>query len=174
MKKTLRRFLAALVTTAVLGTAVLPAGAASPLRQATSEPHTITGSYRTTNPIYPLLGAPPSVVLYDMTGQIFKDFDFLSPPQAQVLGTIRGDIVSGTYTLTLPDTPRGTLLDFDGNAATPSAVQAFVVATYINLFGDAYIDRGETDATLGMSARLDPLSYDVIGGEILVWSAKEG
>jgi C-terminal processing protease CtpA/Prc len=174
MKTMVRRFLVALVVVAALAPAALPMQAASPSRQAASGPHTITGSYRTTNPIYPLLGARPSVVLYDMTGQILKDFDFRSPPQAQVLGTLSGDIVSGTYTLTLPDAPQGTLLDFDGNAATPSAVQAFVTTTYIDLFGDAYIDRGETDAMLGMSARLDPLSYDVIGGEILVWSAKEG
>lgn len=174
MKKILRRFLVTLTIVAASGTLVLPAWAGGPPRQAVSGPHTITGSYHTTNPIGPLLGAQPSVVLYDMTGQILKDFDFRSPPEAQVLGTISGDIARGTYTLTLPDTPHGTLLDFDGNAATPSAVQAFVTATFINLFGDAYVNRGETDATLGISARVDPLSYNVIGGEILVWSAKDG
>ena len=174
MKKMLRRFLVTLTVVAASGTVALPAWAGMPSRQAASGPHTITGSYHTTNPIGPLLGAQPSVVLYDMTGQILRDFDFRSPPQAQVLGTISGDIVSGTYTLTLPDMPHGTLLDLDGNAATPSAVQAFVTAIYLNLFGDAYVNRGETDATLGISARVDPLSYDVIGGEILVWSAKDG
>jgi C-terminal peptidase prc len=174
MNKTLRPFLVTLVIGAVLSLAVLPAWAASPSRQVAGGPHTITGSYQTTNPINPLLGTQPSVVLYDMTGQILKDFDFRSPPQAQVLGTINGDIVSGTYTLTLPDMPHATLLDFDGDTATPSAVQVFVTMTYLNLFGDEYIDRGESEATLGMSARLDPLSYDVIGGAILVWSAKEG
>ncbi len=176
MTANLRRTLAAVVMSALLGTLAIPVWAMSPgenaPRRAASEPHTITGSYVTTNPIYPTLGAETGVALYDLTGQVLMDFDFQSPPDAQVLGTLNGDIVSGEYTLTLPDTPRGTLLDFDGDATSPPAVQVFATVTYINYLGDQYIDRGEMP--LDMSARLDPQTYEVIGGTVIAWSANDG
>ena len=175
MTANLRRMLA-LVIIMLMATLVIPVGAWSSAetgtRQVTGEPHTITGSYVTTNPIYPTLGAETGAALYDLTGQVLLDFDFQSPPEAQVLGTLDGDIVSGEYTLTLPDTPRGTLLDFDGDTASPPAVQVFASVTYIDYLGDSYINRGEMP--LDLSARLDPLTFEVIGGMVIVWSANEG
>ena len=174
MSTPLRKVAAAMIIVS-LGMLALPAGAASGgtvPRQITAGAQTITGSYVTTNPIYPSLGATTGVALYDLTGQVVMDFDFQSPPAAQVLGTLDGDIVSGTYTLTLPETPHGTLLDFDGDATSPPAVQVFSTVTHINYLGDEYINRGETP--LDLSARLDPMSFEVIGGTLIVWSANEG
>jgi C-terminal processing protease CtpA/Prc len=175
MSSTLRRMLA-FVTLVVMGTLVIPAAALSPdrssPRQIAGEPHVITGSYITTNPIYPTIGADTGVVLYDLAGQVRMDFDFQSPPSAQVLGTLDGDIVSGSYTLSLPDTPNGTLLDFDGDPLTPPAVQVFGTVTFIEYLGGPYIDRGEMP--LDLSVRLDPMTFQVVGGTVIVWSADDG
>lgn len=137
-----------------------------------SGPRVITGSHTTTNPIYPTIGAQTSVLLYDMTGLVRKDFDFEPPPETQVLGTLTGDIMGGAYTLTLPETPNGVWHDFDGDAASPPAVQVFVPATFIEFRGDDYMNRGET--LLGLSAELDPMSFDVTGGYVVVWAASDG
>lgn len=176
MTRTLRRTPFLLILIAVLGALTAPAWA-TPLSQAAAQqtgrgPRIITGSYRTTNPLYPMIGAQTGIVLYDMTGQVHMDFDFQSPPEAQVLGTLNGDIVSGTYTLTLPTQPQGVALDFDGDASTPPAVQVFSTATYVNLLGDEYINRGEMP--LDLSARLEPMTYHIIGGHVLVWAPRDG
>jgi hypothetical protein len=154
-----------LIVIGLLAAAVLPVGAVPPTQSA-GGPRTITGTYQTTNPIYPILGAETGVLLYDLTGEVAHDFDFQVPLDAQVLGTLNGDIVSGDYVLELPDSPRGTVHDFDGDASTPPAVQVYVTATYINYLGDIYINRGES--ALDLSVRLEPMTYEVIA--VTWWS----
>ncbi|RPI98693.1 MAG: hypothetical protein EHM39_07715, partial [Chloroflexi bacterium] len=150
----------------------LPVGAANAPRQTVGGTQTITGSYHTTNPIYPLLNAETGVLLYDLTGLVTRDFDFLLPLDAQVLGTLDGDIVSGDYVIELPEEPVGIAHDFDANTATPPAVQVFAAATYIDFLGDIYVNRGETP--LDLSVRLEPMTFDLIGGYVIVWAAREG
>ncbi len=170
MKRTWRVW-AALIAMLWIASA-LPVGAADAPRQAVGGTQTITGSYRTTNPIYPLLNAETGVLLYDLTGLVTRDFDFLLPLDAQVLGTLDGDIVSGDYVIDLPERPVGIAHDFDDSAATPPAVQVFAAATYIDFLGDIYVNRGETP--LDLSVRLEPMTYDLIGGYVIVWAAREG
>ena len=138
----------------------------------TSGPRILTGSYETTNPIYPLIGARTGVVLYDLTAIIQEDYAFVSPPEAQVLGRLNGDIVSGDYVIELPDRPQAGPLDFDGEPASPPAVQVFMTATFIDFLGDAYVNRGETP--LDMSVRIEPLTYHIVGGHAIVWSPSDG
>src|SRR5690606_14473720 len=83
----------------------LPAGVEAGDPLAAKGPRVLTGSYETTNPIYPLIGAETGVVLYDLTPMINEEYVFMSPPEAQVLGRINGDIVSGDYVIELPVTP---------------------------------------------------------------------
>jgi C-terminal processing protease CtpA/Prc len=160
----------------LLSVAAIPAWAVSPApdtsHQVGGGPRIITGSYKTTNPYYPLTGAEPGVLLYDMTGEVLQDFDFRLPLDAQVLGTLEGDIVSGTYVIELPEIPRGIPHDFDGDDTTLPAVQVFAAATYTNFLGDVYINRGES--ALNLSVRMEPMSYHIIGGYAIVWSASEG
>ncbi|MBI5959504.1 MAG: PDZ domain-containing protein [Chloroflexi bacterium] len=158
------------VLLAALAVLAIPAQADPP--QQGSGPRMITGSYQTTNPIYPTIGAETGVMLYDLTGQVLMDFDFRAEADTQVIGTLNGDIVSGTYSITLPDTPNGIVHDFDGDPASAPAVQVFAAATYVNFLGDEYINRGESP--LDMSARLDPVTFEVIGGNVLVWAAQDG
>jgi C-terminal processing protease CtpA/Prc len=170
--KSIRRIMLALsVVMIVFGAAAAPAWATPPTARQ-SGPHIITGSYKTTNPIYPLLGIDPGAILYDLTGEVTRNFDFRLPLDGQVLGTLNGDIVSGDYQIKLPDTPHGIAHDFDGDPATPPAVQVFAAATYLNFLGDSYIDRGES--ALDLSVRLAPMTFNITGGDVIVWAADAG
>lgn len=163
----MRRAVIALLMLVGSGAAVLPIHATE-----LQQPRVITGAYHTTNPLYPLLGAETGIMLYDVTGLVRDDYNYTPPVESQVLGTIDGDIVSGEYRIELPETPQGVSLDFDGDSSSPPAVQVFATATYINFLGDFYINRGET--ALDMSALVDPLSYDIVGGHLVVWTPREG
>jgi C-terminal peptidase prc len=169
--RTIRRIVLALSVVILLGAAAAPAWATLPAAPQTG-PHIITGSYTTTNPIYPLLGVNPGAILYDLTGEVTRNFDFRLPLDGQVLGTLNGDIVSGDYQIELPDTPHGIAHDFDGDATTPPAVQVFAAATYLNFLGDIYINRGET--ALDLSVRLAPMTFNITGGNVIVWAADAG
>jgi len=173
MADTLRRAKRALAVLLLASLLTFPAlASAQGSAPRATQPHVITGSYETTNPIYATIGARTGVALYDLTGQVRMDFDFQPPPSSQVLGLLRGDIVRGDYILTLPDAPRATPLDFDGDPASPPAVQVFATTTFIEFLGDEYINRGETP--LDLSVRLEPMTYEVIGGAVIVWSANAG
>jgi C-terminal processing protease CtpA/Prc len=152
-----------------LATAMLPARA----QETGSGPRIITGSYATTNPIYPTIGADIGIALYELTGKIQNDYNFTPPPASQVIGRIEGNIVSGDYTITLPERPQGTPLDFDDDPASPPAVQVYVTATYIEFLGeDATINRGES--ALDMSVALEPMTFDITGGHVIVWTSQAG
>ena len=146
--------------------------AGSGVSQATSGAQTIVGDYETTNPIYPMIGADVGVVLYDLAGEIWRDYAFVPAPESQAIGTLDGDITRGSYSIELPANPAGTLLDFDGDDTTPPGVQVYATGLYLNFLGDHMINRGE--ALLQASVELEPLSQDMIGGHVVVWAADEG
>lgn len=156
------------VTLGIVG----PASAPSRAQETAAGPRLISGSYTTTNPIYPTIGAQTGVLLYDLSGLVQRDFDFQPPDETQVLGTLDGDIASGEFTITLPEIPAGQPLDFDGDATTPPAVQVFAAATFIEFRGDERMNRGEMP--LDLSARLERLTFRIIGGHVLVWTPDEG
>ena len=135
-------------------------------------PQTITGSFVTTNPIYPTIGAEIGVALYDMAGEIREDYAFISPPEGLVLAAVNGDISSGSYTLDLPGQPQGTLLDFDGDPSTPPGVQVFAPGMFINFLGDEYVNRGES--LLNPAVNIEPMTYRITGGHVLTWTAQDG
>lgn len=174
MVKQLSRVVSLALTCVLLLAIVLPAGAAPRAQEGpaldTGGPQTITGSFATTNPIYPTIGADLGVALYDFSGQIREDYAFVSPPEDQVLGSFEGSIAAGTYTLELPEQPGGTALDFD--PATPGGVRVFVTGTYIDFRGDEYINRGET--LLSPSVNIEPLTFHITGGHVIVWVEQEG
>ena len=173
MMSSSRRLLPVIGVLLLAGVVALPpVWATSPQQFPSQGVQTLTGSYETTNPIYPMLNAQTGIVLYDLAGQVRRDFDFQQPELSQVLGTLNGDIVSGTYALTLPQAPVGTALDFDSDPTTPAAVQVFATATYINFRGDIYINRGESP--LNLSVVLEPMTFNVIGGDVIVWAARAG
>jgi C-terminal processing protease CtpA/Prc len=171
MTHRMRRTWGWIVVGVMLATAAWP-GATATTQEVGGGTRVITGSYETRNPIWPTIGADTRIALYDATGNVLLDFDFTSPPAAQVLGQLDGDIVSGTYQIVLPEVPQGTLLDFDGDESTPPAVQVFAAATYIDYLGDEYINRGETP--LNLSVIQDPMTYEITGGALVVWTEHAG
>lgn len=171
MLRFFRPLLSVVLVLLVLGMTVINAGAAPPVRQSAQQPRVLTGSHAVTNPVYATVGARVGSVLYDFSGYVRRDYDFYPPEQSQVLGDLTGDITGGTYRLELPAEALGEALDFDGDPATPP-VQMFVTSTYIDFLGDATMERGELP--LNMSAALDPMSYDITGGHVVVWAEGEG
>ncbi len=165
MDRRIRHTLVWLVLLALL------AGNAAPSSAQNAGVHTVRGTYTTTNPIYPLIGAEVSVVLYDFSGLARQDFDFRSAPEAQTLGTVEGDIVQGHYTIQLPQAPQGQWLDLDNDPQTPP-LQLFTPALFIEFLGDAYLNDGETP--MNTAVQLAPLSFQVRGGYVLAWAPKEG
>lgn len=176
MNNTAQRRFVSIILLAVLSLAMSFSAwvvhAQTPAQTEGGGPHTITGSYQSTNPVYAITNAEVGIALYDITGLIRGDFDYEPGPETQVLGTIEGTIVSGKYTLTLPDAPRGVLNDFDGDAASPPEVQVFAPANFIEFLGDEYINPGEGPQQLAL--RLEPMTYHIIGGYVVVWAAQEG
>ncbi len=167
-----RRVLVTGMLIVLLAGLIVPAHAQPGDPPAAAGPRTITGSYETTNPIYPLIGADTGIVLYDLNALIREDYAFMSPPEAQTLGRLNGDIVSGDYVIELPETPQAAALDFDSDPDTPPAVQVFMTATFIEFLGDEYVNRGESPMEL--SVRLEPLTYHIVGGHVIVWSPSDG
>ena len=102
----MKRMALVVVIVSVMVGALGLASAPSRAQETAAGPRLITGSYTTTNPIYPTIGAQTSVLLYDLSGLVRADFDFQPPDEAQVLGTLDGDIVS-RYTIALPESPAG-------------------------------------------------------------------
>src|SRR5690606_42088312 len=58
--------------------------AGSGVSRATSGAQTIVGDYETTNPIYPMIGADVGVVLYDLAGEIWRDYAFVRSEERRV------------------------------------------------------------------------------------------
>ncbi len=166
-----RTALVGMIVIVVLG-APGPARAPSRAQETAAGPRLISGSYTTTNPIYPTIGAETGVLLYDLSALVQGDFDFQPPDETQVLGALDGDIVSGEYTIVLPEVPVGRALDFDRDVSTLPAVRIFATATFIEFRGDERMNRGETP--LDLSVRLEPLSFNIIGGHVMVWTPDDG
>ena len=82
-----------------------------------NEPVTIVGSAEITFPLFENYLVEPYVMLEDEAGFVKRDFDFVIPPQDQVLGplTPRGDN-TWDYVLHLPALPPGVLVDVDNNS----------------------------------------------------------
>jgi len=164
----------------MLAVAVAPALADSPVsntntpdrQQISSQPRRVVGGYETTNPLYGMIGARTGVLLYDLSGQINEDYNFVPPEETQVLGRLAGDIMKGSYIIELPDDPQGTLLDFDGDSASPPAIQVYTPALFIDFLGDDYVNRGESP--MNMSVRLESLTYHMVGGSLVVWAEVDG
>lgn len=169
--KQLARHVWMIAVIALLAVPALPVGAQDGM-QTGKGPQVITGTYETTNPIYPTIGAETGVVLFDLTGQVRRDFDFPTRYETEVLGTLDGDIVSGSYTLPLPAAPDGVAHDFDGDPGTPPAVQVFAPATYIEFLGEDHLNRGE--GVLNLGVHLEPMTFEITGGHVVVWAERAG
>jgi len=142
--------------------------------QDSNEPATIVGSAEITFPLFENYLVEPYVMLEDEAGFVKRDFDFIIPPQNQVLGplTPRGDN-TWDYVLHLPVLPPGVLVDVDNNSHNDIGVRIFAVAVQANTIGDPFLGKDEFRgwSTVWTSARIDSENRDeFIGGTLIVWA----
>ncbi len=139
-----------------------------------NEPVTIVGNAKITFPLFENYLVEPYVMLEDEAGFVNRDFDFIIPPQDQVLGplTPRGEN-TWDYVLHLPSLPPGILVDVDNNSQNDTGVRIFAVAVQANTIGDPFLGSDEFRgwSTVWTSARIDSENRDeIVGGKLIVWS----
>jgi C-terminal processing protease CtpA/Prc len=142
-------------------------------------PTIVTGSVAYTNPFFTSGVAQPLVILEDQAGFVDRDDSYLMPVESQVLGQITSDFFTSpfTYSLTLPQTPRGAFRDVDNDDNDDIGVQIFAVAYWSNTFGDPYLEERDlygggwstAYASTLVSSDSDRLR-EIVGGRLLVYA----
>jgi C-terminal processing protease CtpA/Prc len=142
-------------------------------------PKTITGSVTYTNAFFTAGVAQPLVILEDQGGFVTRDRQFVFPVESQVLGQITSDFYTSpfTYSLTLPEEPKGTLHDVDHDGNQETGVMVFAIAYWTNTWGDPYLERrdqgggGWSSAYASTRVTDNPELYlEVTGGKYLVYA----
>jgi C-terminal processing protease CtpA/Prc len=141
-----------------------------------NQPALLTGTFTYTNDIITTYYVENMVALVDEYGFVKRDLNWELPANSQVLGYLSLDpqAKKGTFTLDLPEQPRGMFVDVDNNGRQDKGVQMFTLAYWPNLasgpFSDAY-DPSRGWASYLASTRNDSENNDeVIGGKLVVWA----
>ena len=139
-----------------------------------NEPATIVGSAKITFPLFENYLVEPYVMLEDETGFVRRDFDFIIPPQDQIIGplTPSGEN-TWDYVLHLPSLPPGVLVDVDNNSQDDTGVRIFAVAVQANTIGDPFLGKDEFRgwSTVWTSTLIDSENRDeIVGGKLIVWA----
>lgn len=144
-----------------------------------NEPFQIVGSFEYSNSIITDYYDQHAVALVDMYAFIARDQEWEVPISSQTLGFLdmNLDEMVGKYVLQLPQRPTAIQTDVDNDAQDDPGVQIFVVAYWPNLTGGPYShgdDRSTGWPGYLTSARTDTdRQYEVIGGQLIVWSPDE-
>lgn len=142
-------------------------------------PRTITGRVTYTNAFFTAGVAQPLVILEDQGGFVTRDRQFVFPVESQVLGQITSDFYTSpfSYSLTLPEEPKGTLHDVDHDGQQETGVMVFAIAYWTNTWGDPYLERrdqgggGWSSAYASTRVTDNPELYlEVTGGKYLVYA----
>lgn len=148
--------------------------------QARGGPKIVSGSVTYTNTFFTAGVAEPLIILEDQGGFVERDRKFLIPVESQVIGQITSDFYTSpfTYSLTLPEEPKGTLHDVDHDGNQETGVMIFAVAYWSNTWGDPYLERrdqgggGWSTAYASTKISDNPELYlEVFGGKYLVYAA---
>lgn len=137
-------------------------------------PVLLTGELEFTLGFFTSLWRDPYVIMYDMTGYIDDDEDFLSPPEAQILGTVTSDPSQSpiTYELRLPMRPNGELRDVDQDGELDAGVMTFELLIIDNVYGDPFAQ--ERDSLAGYPSLVfsdDAVNFgDIIGGKMIIYA----
>lgn len=141
------------------------------------EPYLLTGSFAYSNEFYPEDYAEEHAVgLFDMTGFVMRDTEYVVPVESQVLGycDVDEEANEATYTLQLPSMPQAPLNDVDNNGETNPGVQIFAVEYAPNWTGGPFY--ADDDEYWGWSSYLASVLTDsendqeVIGGVLVIWA----
>ena len=113
-------------------------------------------------------------MLEDESGFVARNFEFVIPPENQVIGPLsRTGVHNWEYVLHLPAVPPGVLVDVDNNGQTDAGVRIFAVAVQANVVGDPFLGRDEFRgwSSVWTSARIDSENRDEIsGGILIIWA----
>ncbi len=139
----------------------------------------ITGTLTYTDPLFTAAVAQPIIVLEDQAGFIDRNRYFIMPPESQTLGQYTSDFFVSpvTYSLTLPQFPRGSQRDVWFNGVDEIGVQVFVTAYWENIFGDPYLEErdlyggGWSGAYASSRISEDPaMEWEIVGGRLIVFA----
>ncbi len=138
------------------------------------QPDEITGSFTYTNPfVVETYFVEQAVALNDMHGFVIRDQLWTLPIAGQTLGYLKIDkkTKTGTFEISLPERPLGTLNKF---GTSPQGVEIFAVAYSPNLAGGPFAE-GD-DPSKGWPSYLASVKTDsqrndeVTGGKLVVWA----
>jgi len=117
------------------------------------------------------------VMLEDLTGFVNRDYEYIQPLEAQVLGPVTmeedGEF---SYTLNLPAEPLNPFNDVDNDPQNDQGVQIWQIAMSANYMDDPFLGEDESGGWSGTyaSARIDSENKnEIIGGTLLVWAPDE-
>lgn len=145
------------------------------------QPFKISGTFKSTSEIGGdfadnVLFAERQVLLFDMHGFIIRDRKWILPVTSQVLGSVEYNPTdaSGTYTLSLPLVPQGTLNDVDNNGKADVGVQVFAVDYEPNISADPFLSgddrlRGWPGNQSSVTTTADEAN-EVTGGSLIVYA----
>ncbi|MCE5207903.1 MAG: peptidase S41 [Chloroflexi bacterium] len=140
-------------------------------------PVLLTGTFTYSNDFYPEGYAyEQAVSLLDVTGFVLRDENWTLPVESQVLGYLDMDYDnnSGTYRLSLPIRPAGTMNDVDQDGQAEAGVQIFAVEYSPNWTGGPFYE-GD-DPFMGWPSYLASVKTnsenqdEITGGKLIVWS----
>jgi len=137
----------------------------------------LTGSFTVSNDfVIAVYAVEHAVMLYDLHGFVTRDLEWELPVESQALGfmAVDLDVPGGSYELSLPAQPLGTLNDVDNNGKTDSGVQIFATVYSPNIYGGPFSDgddRSRGWPNYLASIKTDPENDDeVVGGKLVIWS----
>lgn len=139
----------------------------------------VSGGVAYSNTFFTSGVAEPLVILEDQTGFINRDRDYVFPIESQVLGAITSDFYTSpfSYSVTLPEVPRGTFNDVDNDGVDETGVVVYAVAYWTNTWGDSYLEERDQGgggwstayASTVVSTAAD-MYYEIIGGKLVVYA----
>jgi C-terminal processing protease CtpA/Prc len=139
------------------------------------EPVQLTGEIEITNElILAVYFYERFVMLEDLSGYVQRDYEYIQPLDAQILGpiTIQED-GTPTYVLNLPAKPVSPAVDVDNDNQEDPGLQVWQVVMSANYMDDPFLGEDESGGWSGSyaSARIDSENEnEIIGGRLLIWS----
>jgi carboxyl-terminal processing protease len=113
-------------------------------------------------------------MLEDLTGFVNRDYEYIQPLEAQVLGPVTvNEDGEFSYTINLPAEPNSPLNDVDRDFEEDSGVQIWQVVMNANYMDDPFLSEDESGGWSASysSAKINAeYKNEIIGGMLLIWA----
>ncbi len=114
------------------------------------------------------------VMLEDLTGFVQRDYEYIQPLEAQILGPVTiNDDGEFSYSINLPAEPNSPLNDVDQDSEDDLGVQIWQVVMNANYMDDPFLSEDESGGWSASysSAKINAeYKNEIIGGNLLVWA----